>query len=534
MVQATRQKGAGIFDTIKGAITGKASDAVTGLTSKATDALAGTAQQAQQRATDFISTQAKEAEIAASVAALKTSGMTNVQAAAAEKIIRSSGGVKQTVSGSTSFLQRYITNPLKATGSFIMANKMTIIYVLFALVVLGLAIWYFFKKPAAPAAQKAQETANTLAGVASTAPATMAETSPLTEKPVMIEGDSTAIFPAPSIETFQDVPSKSVDPAAATMTNLQPLTISQAGYLGPPRGGRFDPETAIVQALRAGFRSFVLQIDYLDTAKGAGFAPAGQPTLVYNGPNGALLSANTGSIEKVAETIAKLAYRPDVPNSNTPVILYLHVLRAPSAVRSPDSYLKYLSQIAKGLAPLAPTHLGLTPLGTFHRQKRESDLLNLPLTSLEGKTIILSNADTSMFRAPRQTAGKRYDPAEDLDYWVNMRVYLDNEDQLIGVSRLADSDVKVAAVVVRLNDLMPQVNARADAFALKGKRRFVIAMPNPLENPTPKELSRAINEFGVNMVPLDIFTPAPEEARALVMEYTGMSYRPKPAALRNV
>jgi hypothetical protein len=267
-----------------------------------------------------------------------------------------------------------------------------------------------------------------------------------------------------------------------------------------------------------------LQIDYLDTVKGTGFAATGAPTLVYRGADGALLSSNTGSIKDTADLLARVGYRPDMPNYEQPLVLYLHVLRTPSAIRAPEAYLEFLSGIAKELAPLAPSHLGLTPLGSFHRQKREAELLTIPIKNLQGKTIILSNVDTTMFRTPVRAGTTRYAPAEDLDYWVNMRVY---EEGVAGegVER---------AVLVRLAGVLGLQGPAADAFALKGRRRFVIAMPDPLKNPTAEEVSRAINDLGVNMLPLDIFTQDPAATKGLMQEYTAMSFRPKPAALRSV
>lgn len=513
-LQKRRQSGAGLFDDLQSSMVGQASK----LSASAKDKAAEAARQAAEAAKEAAAQAAKEAEIAASVAALKSSGMTNTQAAAAEKLLRSTGGVAAAATTATSTFDRFVTNPLKAAGAFVMANKKTIAIVLLVLVVIGIAVWYFKKKPTETAAQKAENTANTLATTTASAPTTVKE-------------------------GFQAVTAGPVDPSEATLVNLQPMAISQAGYLGPPNGGRFNPEIAISQALRSGFRAFVLQIDYLDSQKGTGFADIGKPTLVYRGSDGALLSANSGSIREVTDLLARLAYRPDMPNYEQPIVLYLHVLRTPSPVRAPEAYMRFLSLIAKELNPLAPTHLGLTPLGSFHRQKREGEILSTPITNFKGKTVILSNADTTIFRAPVRAGAQRYNPAEDLDYWVNMRVYLDGAGAgsgtgsgtgtVAGVARLADPDIRSHAVVTSLEALLAQQSAtQADAFALKGRRRFVIAMPNPLKNPTASELSRAINEFGVNIVPLDIFTPPPETTKALVQEYTAMTYRPKPAGLR--
>ena len=319
-----------------------------------------------------------------------------------------------------------------------------------------------------------------------------------------------------------------------TLVNSQAKTIKQAGYAGPPTGGKFDPEEMTAQALKAGFRAFVLQIDSVKAGMDpAAFPEAGTPTLLYRGDDGTLLSANAGSIESVAKMIAALAFRPEVPDYTLPVILYLHVLAAPSPIRAQEEYIRFLSRIARALNPLAPFHLGSTPMGVFHRQKRERDLLHVPIKSLEGQVIILSNADTTLFRAPIK-GGKRYAPADDLDYWVNMRVNLDNDNETHGIAKVAEEEggTGPAAVVVSLANILGLGAAKRDAFATRGKSRYVIAMPGAMKNPSATDLDRALKDLGVNMVPLDIFSASEEKVKKLTELYEGKPYKSKPAALR--
>jgi hypothetical protein len=196
--------------------------------------------------------------------------------------------------------------------------------------------------------------------------------------------------------------------------------------------------------------------------------------------------------------------------------------------------MRFLSRIARALNPLAPFHLGSTPMGIFTRQKRERELLHTPLKALEGQVLVLCNADTSIFRAPL-AGGKRYDPADDLDYWVNMRVYLGNEDEQHGVAKIAEKEEATggpAAIITSLDAISRLGSAKRDAFAVKGKGRLVIAMPGAAANPAPKQLDAALKDLGVNMVPLDIFGVPLEESKPLVAAYEGKSYKSKPTALR--
>jgi hypothetical protein len=328
--------------------------------------------------------------------------------------------------------------------------------------------------------------------------------------------------------------------ADSTFLNSQPLSIKQAGYLGSAGGGQFKPEEAVTQALRAGFRSFVLKIDYLDAKKDSSrFEKPGEPTLLYTTDGGAILSSNSGSIEKVAKAIYDVAFTQAVPNSTQPVLLYLHLNRAPNPAKEPEKYTQFLSKIAKQLGPLTPYHLGLTPLGVFHRQKSQDTLLMSPLKGLEGHVIIASNANTDIFRMGRKgSKAKPYAPAEDLDYWVNLRVYLESDEQSIGITQMPPDEKQARAVVVPISKLLAfqstPDNPKAGAFASKGKMRYVIAMPDAKKNPTQDEMDYLLNTLGVNMIPLDIFGDDLATVKSLVKLYNGSSYRTKPAVLQKM
>ena len=90
-----------------------------------------------------------------------------------------------------------------------------------------------------------------------------------------------------------------------------------------------------------------------------------------------------------------------------------------------------------------------------------------------------------------------------------------------------------SVVVVDLKNILTLSPQKMDAFAAQAKNQFVIAMPSQMANPTVDELDKAKNLLGVNMIPLDIFSHGLEEVTALVKEYDGNSFYPKPVGLRN-
>jgi len=331
-------------------------------------------------------------------------------------------------------------------------------------------------------------------------------------------------------EGFQN---PSVAPTGQLFFNMQPLSIKDTGFMGPYPSGLFKEEAATVSALTAGFRFLTLEIDYTDMKKDLSkFEAPGEPTLlVRNGGN--LVSGNSGSIKEVANAIANTAFSPIVPNNTSPIILYLHIVRAPSAVHTPNDYLSFMSKIATQLGSLAPYHLGMTPEGNFTRQNLSDQILTMPMNSLEGKVIIMCNADTSIFRK-QNVSEMRYAPANDLDFWVNVQVFLEDDTDANGLTQLPPKGTPPTAVLVDLKRVLSLSSQKQEAFAAAGKARYVIAMGPRTANPSATDLDTALNTLGVNTVPLDIFVSNPQDLLILMKEYSNMSFKKKPSALEYI
>ena len=406
--------------------------------------------------------------------------------------------------GATSFLGG-ITNGAKQVQDFFKQYGWVILEGVIGVLVIGFCGYYLYKyyTTVTPAQQKVK-----VEDIANTLNASTAKTTVTTKS-----------------EGFQS--GGSVTSEQYNMLNMQPLAIKQVGYIGPVSDGVFDIETGTSQALRAGFRSFVFQIDYLDKESDA-------PVLVYRDDGMTLISKNTGDIGKVAETISNVAFRPEVPKYMEPIIIYLHFLRTPKDDPATDTsaYIFFLSKVAKALAPLAPQHLNMTPMGTFRRQMQESTLLTVPFNSFNnGQVIVLCNADTTSFRNNKPTIN----PAEDLDYWVNMRVYMNTDVDAVGtlgVTVPPPKGITPSAIVVSLQNLLKLTSKQLDAFIAETKHQFVIALPSQMNNPTTDDMTAALDKLGLNMIPLDIFSHDIEEVKTLVGQYNNLTYRPKPVGLR--
>lgn len=501
----------GITDAAKGAVTATAKGAIATSTAAAA-----------QKAKDAVATATQSAKDAAAAKALDTAmpgaGKLAAGFGGASSITSSMTGIFASVKTAAGGIPAALTFKSDPTVSTAMRVG---VWVTILGVIIGIYMWlasvrrwWPFGIYAPDVVAKTELSAGTLNATTANAP------SPVTAGTV-----PAALGVTSSGKTVQSV---SVD--QYTLLGLQPRAIKQAGFIGPIPDGLFDVPSGVGQVLRSGFRFLTLQIDYLDTLRDmTKFAAPNIPTLLYRGDNGSLISDNSADLGEVAKMIASLAFRPEVPNYTEPIIIYLHILRAPSAARAADKYTAFLSAIATALNPLAPNHLGMSPLGTFNRQKQEAILVNTPLSNFNGQVIVMCNADTSIFR----TTKMKIPPADDLDYWVNVRVYLNSSNDRIGITQMPPTGTTASAIVVNLSNLLKLSDNESDTFAAGSKSKFVIAMTSQLKNPEPEDLDIALNTLGVNAVPIDIFSSDIEGVKELVGEYASLTFRPKPLGLRN-
>jgi hypothetical protein len=297
---------------------------------------------------------------------------------------------------------------------------------------------------------------------------------------------------------------KPLDDSLFKLVNIQFLSVKQTGFVGPSENdGVFDPAVGIRTAVRSGVSFFTLQIDYLEREKDlTKFDPVKVPTLLYRDSTGKIISNNGASINEVAKQLETYLFSPDLGASNIPVVLYLHFLKTPDQVKNPKEYLEFFKKVSNDLEPLHQYILKENNSENFRRQKSENSLLHTPLTNMNNKIILMSNADTSIFRNPNATGGS-VEPASDLDSFINMQVYLENNSYSFGVTQVA-SGMKEKAIIVPYEMIFNMSDSERSAFALKNKKRFVIAMPSPLETPTFDEINILINNTGVNTIPINL------------------------------
>ena len=335
------------------------------------------------------------------------------------------------------------------------------------------------------------------------------------------------------------------------LINYSPLTVQQAGFLGPKINGVYGEKDAITMALKTGARAFVLCIDYfsndtmLDVAL---FGKPNEPILLSRDEGDVIRCNNAGDIGKVAQALSELAFGNLVNNPNDPLIVILHFVNTPSP--KSEDYLPFLSKVAEKLQPLVPYHLGLTSDGDYRRQNKKDDIFYQPISSFEKKVLFFANVDTSGFRLPKSP----YATTSDLDYLVHVTMYKQSTN-VIG-STLTASGNGIPRVVVDTVDFFSSIPEDKQTDTMnKTKLSWTMAIEGALENPSFITLRYLEETLGVQSVPLFIcneekFTippkttttasPAPTEAVSstenqlgyLLSYWSKVSYLPKPKPIR--
>ncbi len=343
------------------------------------------------------------------------------------------------------------------------------------------------------------------------------------------------------LEGFQDCPAQTVAKKdEIKLISLQPFSIKQAGFKGTASadgssvtGGAFDEADAVRKSLQAGIRTFVLQIDYLETVRPAPFPAVNEPCLLYKNAAGELISSNSGSIQRVCQALADNAFAATLPQKDDPVLVILYIMRTPvSVVANARGYIQYLSKIASQLSPLAPRHLGLTDNGDFHKQALEKDILTLPFTTFQRKFIVATNADTTAFR--RQEALQvTIETQNNLDYWSNIRIYKTDANASLGATEVKPEGVPNFVAVSNsqiTTALSTTEQTKALSDTLKGK--FSMYLPPPTANPSTTDVDKMLDQFGINVVPLDIFSFSTNATMSSSLPWKTNTWKLKPGLLR--
>jgi hypothetical protein len=348
----------------------------------------------------------------------------------------------------------------------------------------------------------------------------LSRTIPTKENIARISAEMTAKYDKLYLQQ-QPKAASSLNPADMPLINYNILGCRVAGYYGAEGGGVFDEENAVRVALRAGCRAFTLNISTVESAEGA--------IMVARFENGDMTSLNIGSVRRVATALMQHA------PTNEPIILLLYFDRVPA---STQASIKLMMDVATALGPLRDRHLGMTDAGDYRRQAMQDTLFIQNRSQFDGKFIILTNANTSLFRPgvlPSTKGLPAITPTNDLDLWSHGQIFSVTSTglgitALVGKSRTSGPIVETPAFYMGIPETQ-YVNVVADS-----KVKWTIAMDAGVDNKPIdiKVLNTMLNTLGVSCIMTDVFR---EDLATNIMSkgYFGPSgWRAKPVELRYV
>ena len=321
--------------------------------------------------------------------------------------------------------------------------------------------------------------------------------------------------------------------AEQCFVNFYSLGCRFSGYLGPFINGYFDTDVAVTSALKMGCRTFVLEIDYLDSCYDY------FPRLVVRDVNGRIRSNPASSLPTcnsptqsnildVCKTLRAAAFGPTVQNPNDPLVVVLYILRLPprdKAGMANTTLLTYLSNIAKCLTPLLDKTIdNIGTGGTFARQQQESLLLTNNISDYQGRVLFFCNADTSPFRA-----ATGYSPTEDLDYIVNLRLAY-KQSQLGCTSNKVANNFSLLETAESYMMLPPdQIDSMRDETKLRWTICFAADPSKPVDQKTYDEIT---GDIGIHCVPIQIWDTKTTNFMFDTDHFKVWSFTPKPSELR--
>lgn len=321
------------------------------------------------------------------------------------------------------------------------------------------------------------------------------------------------------------------------LLNFHALACRYPGFLGPLPSGYMDPDIGVLTAVKAGCRTFVLDIDYIDDCKSSksGYFPRLivrdiQGKLMINEQTQEPLCQSMSSFElrTICQKISDYAFSSSAPQASDPVIIVLYFHRRPPGALTSKTVLDYYSHVAKALSPFK-NRLLTNELegGKFYRHQQEGKLLMNPITNYNGKILIFNNADTSGF-----AEAKTYKAMDDLDFLTNLRLF--SSQTKLGVTESPTGGS--FGILQAVEDYMMVPSDRMEQVRGETTQKWSIALPNnPIQMPTKEVYDKLATSIGVQCIPTLLFDPAAfPPASHLFQEQTFKTYgfRYKPDALR--
>ena len=317
--------------------------------------------------------------------------------------------------------------------------------------------------------------------------------------------------------------------------NFYSLGCRYTGYIGPIDEGYWSPDIAVQMAVKAGCRTFILEIDYMNDCTGDTLKYF--PRIVVRDAQGKLRINSTSNkpkcnspqhsnIRDVCEKINYYAFADGCQNKTDPVVIVLYFLRQPPGSYKSKTVLDYFSNVAKALSPFNNRLLkNELEGGTYNRQSQEGRLLINNIKNYNGKVLIFSNANTSGFREAQV-----YSPHEDLDFLTNLR--LTYTQTKLGITE--NGTTAPFGILETAEDYTIIPVDREEEIADATKLRWTLCLSQDPSKPVTKDIYNKITStFGVHCVPIILFDTT-NNFMFTDTTFKKYSFIPKPKALRYI
>ena len=311
--------------------------------------------------------------------------------------------------------------------------------------------------------------------------------------------------------------------------NFHSLGCRFTGYIGPNETSYYDPDIAVQQAVAAGCRVFVLEIDYIPDCDNDYY-----PTLIVRDSGGfrrekdesRIPLCNSDAYSTIRETCEKIntyAFSSSSQNASDPVVLVLYFLRQPPGAFNSKPVLDYYSKVAIALRPLQDRFLKNESTGIYHRQRQEGQLLMNKIRDYNEKVLVFSNANTSGFREKPPKA------SEDLDYMVNLR--LSYTQTKLGVTE--NGTGSTFGVLQTVEDFMIIPSDRSETAINATKLKWTICLASdPFATVSQENYKKITETYGVHCVPILLHDIPANQYMFGDTTFKTYSYTQKPEALR--
>jgi hypothetical protein len=315
------------------------------------------------------------------------------------------------------------------------------------------------------------------------------------------------------------------------LLNFAPLTISNAGYLGPDVDGVYDT-SAIRQALDLGFRCFVFHIDYYqgEPKDPKQFVLPGDPCLLHRDDQGVMRSTNCGRISEMAQALADQAFSTSLNTGKDPLIVILMFKNTPDRIKEPGTYTRFLSKVAEEIQPLRPSFLSRINQTRFSNLENPNALFTQKFEDLLGKTLIFTNANTDVF-----TSGG-IDINKNLRSMINAQVYLTPGSEIVKdtVTQAAPQGTQMAVGTADGNFFFQTPPDRLTEATRKTNNIFTyINHPTANENFSTAQIDELGKKYGVQAVGWNLYK-TPTETQTYFTSWGPYSWKLKPPALQYI